>query len=465
MIFDSAVFLFAFMPIMIASAFFSPKRISNLVLVLLSFVFYAWGNISGIVVLLVSVIINYIGAIQIAKVRTSKKRAKKKLFIFCGIDVLLLIVCKYISVVLGTLDFQIAENEMFLAPIGISFYMLQNIAYLLDVYSGESRAIENIVDYAACIAMFPKLTAGPFCALSQLKGQLKTRKATAIKLYDGLLLFVQGLAKKVLLGGGMYVIFMEITNLPGKEVSVITAWLGCFAFFLRIYFELSGYYDMGRGLAKIWGIDLVEQMNYPILSKGIMDFWSRHMKFLWDWFRNYVYLPLTKGRVKGAYGLLCLCGTWILMGLWHGLALHYVIWGIYFALLIYLEGFVFYGFLEKIPSIIRWIFTMFGLLFGWALFFNPTIQSTGSYLLHLFGISGSGFVDSRTILIITDHVMLWILAILFATPLPDFMYKKMMRMGGRWQMISHVLIYAGMFVLSVSAIMSGIEHAFYYLRF
>ena len=465
MIFDSAIFLFAFLPIAIAALFFAPKRYSNLVLVLLSLVFYAWGNVPGVIVLILSIGINYIGAIQIGKVRGNKERAKKMLFIFCGIDLLLLILCKYVSSLIGAADFMAADNEMFLAPIGVSFYMLQNISYLVDVYFGETRVIENVVDYAAFISMFPKLIAGPLCATSQFEKQLKNRKVSVGRLCDGLLLFVQGFAKKIILGGGMYVIFEEITSLPGKETSALTAWLGCLAFAFRIYFELGGYFDMGKGLAKMMGMELPDNMNYPLLSKGIMDFWSRYMTTLWDWFRNYIYLPLSKGNVKGIYGFVCLCVTWVLMGLWHGPALHYVLWGLYFAVLIYLEGFVFYEFLEKIPSIIRWIMTLVLLLFGWALFFNPTIQSTGSYILRLIGVGGSGFADARFMSLIADHAILWIAGILFATPLPDMLYRKIIWAGEKWQIIFNALVYACLFVLSVSAIMSGMEHVFYYLRF
>lgn len=465
MIFDSAIFIFAFLPIVVAALFFAPKQFSNLVLVFFSLIFYAWGNVTGLVILILSIGINYFGAIQIGKVRTNKKRAKKLLFIFCGIDLLLLVVCKYVITLICAAGFMAADNERFLAPIGISFYILQHISYLADVYFGETRVMENVVDYAAFISMFPKLIAGPLCVTSQFEKQLKNRKMSVGKLCDGVLLFVQGFAKKILLGGGMYVIYEEITNLPAKETSALTAWLGCFAFALRIYFEVGGYFDMGQGLAKMIGFELPVNMNYPLLSKGIMDFWSRFMTTLWDWFRNYIYIPISKGNVKGAYGFGCLGITWILMGIWHGMALHYILWGLYFAVLIYLEGFIFYGFLEKIPSFIRWIVTFFLLMFGWALFFNPTIQSTGKYILCLFGAGGNGFTDGRFVSLITDHIILWIAGILFATPLPALLYRKLVRAGEKWQVIVNALVYAVLFVLSVSAMMSGMEHVFYYLRF
>lgn len=463
MAFDSTVFIFIFLPISLILYYVTPAKFKNLTLVFESLAFYAWGEPVHTAVLAGAIIWNYAGALAVAG--KHKKSRRTFALAVAGGDVLLLAVCKYARDVLGMAGNGLAESRWFLVPVGVSFFMLQSIGYIIDVYRGEVKPKKNIIDAAVLIAMFPKVTAGPLVSCGDFEKQIAKRKFSWGRFSEGVLFFIRGMSKKVILGNMLWRVFQTIQLFPPSQMSAASAWLGCLAFSMQMYFSFGGYCDMALGLGKMFGFELPDNVDHPFMSVGIMDFWGRWMSTLWKWFCSYVYLPLCKGNPGGSMGFFSLLATWVLIGIWHGFGTSSVVWGIYFAVLLFLEGFVLGESLAKIPKIIRWFFTMLLLMVGWAFFFNASAGKAFSYLGLMAGIGGNGFVDSKAVSIVTGYGMLWAAAFVFSLPLAHRTYEWLLRGGTRWKVVLNCAAYISLFLLSVAGIIAGSGHELFYFRF
>ena len=462
MTFDSTIFLFAFLPVSFILYYVTPAKFKNLTLVLVSILFYAWGGVVHALFLLVSVVWNYAGGELIGKNLGRRKRAKNIMMIAVGADIALLFIGRYIGQFLEMTGNDIADSRYFLVPVGISFFMLQNIAYIIDIYREEISPQKDIVKFTAQIVMYPKIIAGPLVSAAEFEKQLENRKLSLGKISDGILLFLRGLSEKVKFGNGMEMVFETIQALPAGQMSVVSAWLGCVAFALRIYFTFGGYCDMAAGLSRMLGFELPVNVNYPYLSTGIMDFWSRWMATLWKWFCSYVYLPLCGGNPDGTMGFLGLLITWLLIGLWHGISGTFVIWGIYFAVLLYVEGFALGEELKRVPKGLRWFFTMLFVMISWVFFFSSSAGGAFSYLRYMFTGGGGGFINAGAIDVMTDYSMLWILAVFLSMPLAQHIYERMLRGGRRWQVVLNCIVYVVLFLLCLAGIVSESGSGFLY---
>ncbi len=462
MTFDSIIFLFAFLPVSTILYYITPAKYKNLMLVLISVLFYAWGGFFHTMILLFSVLWNYMGGRFLNRNHKRRKRARNIMAVTVGVDVLLLAVCRYTGQILEMSGSSLADIRYFFVPMGVSFFMLQNIAYIIDIYREDIRPQKDIVKYAAMIVMYPKIIAGPLVSGNEFEKQLSERKLSIGKISDGTLLFLRGLSKKVILGNGMGMIFETVQMLPAGKISVLGAWVGCFAFAFRIYFSFGGYCDMAAGLARVFGFELPENVNYPFLSTGIMDFWSRWMATLWKWFCSYVYLPLCGGNPGGTVGFLSLLATWLLIGFWHGMNLTFIFWGIYFAVLLYLEGFVFGQRFSGMPKPVRWFFTMMLLMVSWVFFFSTSVGGAFSYLRFMIIGGGGGFAGGGAISILIDYGGLWVLALFFSTPLAHGAYERLIRGGRQWQTVLSCIVYGALFLLCIAGIVSGAGDGFLY---
>ncbi len=454
MTFDSTIFLFAFLPVSFILYYITPARFKSLTLVIVSVFFYAWGGIVHTLLLAAAVFWNYAGGMMVGKRLHQRKRAKNMVMIVIGTDILFLIACTYTGQILRMMGNGLSDSRYFLVPMGISFFMLQNIAYIIDIYREDIIPQQDIVKFSAMIVMYPKIAAGPLVTCTSFAKQLDEPRISPGRCSDGILLFVRGLSKKVILGKSMSMIFETVRSLPDSHMSAVSAWLGCISFALCIYFTFGGYCDMAAGLSWMLGFELPENVNYPFLSTGIMDFWSRWMSTLWKWFCSYVYLPLCGGNPGGVAGFLSLLASWLLIGLWHGLNGTFVIWGIYFAVLLYVEGFVLGERLLRVPKGIRWFFTLILLMISWVFFFSPSVGEAFSYL-GLLVAGGAGFLDAGAVGLLTDYGVLWITAVLFSTPLVSLVYEKILRGGRRWQIALNCAVYGALFILCIAGIVSG----------
>lgn len=464
MLFDSMIFLFGFLPVSLILYYLTPARFKNLMLVFLSMFFYAWGEPIHLFLLMFVTIWNYIGGKYVAKGRR-KGNAKTATFIVLGIDILLFVIFKYTGACLQIAGNELSENRFLMVPIGISFFMLQNIAYIIDVYRGDARIQKNLLNYAVFIMIFPKIVAGPLVSYSEFEEQITKRKLSWNKFSEGILRFIRGLVKKVLLGKAFMEMFEVFNSFSANQISALSAWMGCLAFASGIIFSFAGYCDMACGLGKIFGFDFPENTDYPCLATGIMDYWSRWMSTLWKWFCSYVYWPLCGGNPSGMRGFFALVSTWILIGLWHGMDATFVIWGIYFAILLYVEGFVFGQTFEKIPVVIRWGFTKILLMISWVFFFSPSMGEAFSWLKLMIGIGGHGFIDSRAVSMLSIYGGLLFLGVLSGVPWTGKIYEKLISGEEKWKTVLNCIVYILLFLLCVACIIQNGSREFFYFRF
>ena len=464
MVFDSTVFLVIFLPISIVLYYLTPAKFKNLMLVFVSAVFYAWSGPVHFLLLAAVVLWNFAGGKLVNRGRKNKQ-AGKTTAIVVVVDILILVVFKYTGQILSLTGNALNDNRFFLIPIGLSFFMLQNIAYIADVCRGDAKPQKSFFDYAAFIMMFPKIVAGPLVPYSEFGDQIIRRRHSWNKFAEGCLRFVRGLSKTVILGSAFKEMFNVFYAFGSSQTSVLSAWLGSAAFAMWMFFSLAGYCDMAVGLGEIFGFEFPENINYPWMSTGIMDYWGRWMSTLWKWFCSYVYLPLCGGNPASLMGFLSLVITWILIGLWHGLNVTFVLWGILFAVLLYLEGFVFQQISAKIPSVIRWLFTIIILLVSWVFFFSPSVGDAFSYLGLMSGIGGHGIVDGRAISMIKTYGFLWITGILFSTPFIGNVFERVVSGEGRWKTVVNCIVYVLLTFLCFSRITSGSADEFFYFRF
>lgn len=411
MLFSSITFLYYFLPCVLFLYFLVPKNWKNVVLLVFSLLFYAWGEPYYVLYMLCSIGIGYASGLLIEKWRENK-RAKIVLILSIGLHIVVLFF------------FKVAPS----LPIGISFYTFQVVSYIADVYRGDVKAQKKLIYFAAYVSMFPQLIAGPIVRYADIEKQLEHRTHSLEKAAVGIRRFVLGLAKKVLLAntlGELCEIFAV-----SSDKSVLYYWMYAIAFMLHIYFDFSGYSDMAIGLGKIMGFDYLENFNYPYISGSITEFWRRWHISLGSWFRDYVYIPLGGNRVsKGRY-LFNIFVVWALTGLWHGGAWTFVIWGLFYAGLLMMEKMWLLKHLQKTSitsKVLGHIYVLIAVLIGFVIFNAKDMAEALQYLGAMFGIESlfggvSGavmlpLVSAEAIYYLKSYTVIFVLAIVGATPI------------------------------------------------
>lgn len=401
-----------------------PAKFRNLVLAVSSILVWLWIGPLYLGFVLAVVLLNYFGAMAVENARR-RRREKVAAGIVVILDVLLFVAFRYAKELLLLAGIAMDHRRFLLLSLGISFFMLQNISYVLDVCRGEVQAEKNLIQYMTFAMMFPKILTGPLLSYGEFEVQLEKRRITKKKLVDGAERFLFGIAKCLILASSCKEMFDVIWNLPKEQMTVLLAWFGCLAFALFVFYAFSGCCDMAAGLGKLLGFEFPENVNAPWMSVGVMDYWSRWISTLWKWFCSYVYVPLCGSNPAGFRGFLSLVFTWILIGLWHGFRVTFVIWGVLFGILLFLEGFLLRQVIEKIPALIRWFFTMIVVLFSWVFVFCPTLSDVAGYLQLMFGVDGCGFVSAKTGAMIENFGVLLVLCVLFAMPFVGDLCQKL----------------------------------------
>ena len=468
MLFSSIVFLFAFLPIVLILYYIVPKAFKNVVMLLGSLVFYAWGEPVYIFLMLLSILFNYVCGLDISRYQVKGKKAKRRLVFNIIVNLFILGFFKYsgfvINTVNGLLPVSIPYRELSL-PIGISFYTFQLLSYTIDIYRGNVKVQKNILNFALYVTMFPQLIAGPIVRYADVERQLANRRESWGKFGEGVLLFVRGLAKKVLLANTVGLVFEEVTALPSGNVSVLSAWLGCAAYTFQIYFDFSGYSDMATGLGKMFGFDFSRNFFYPYMSKSITEFWRRWHISLGSWFREYVYIPLGGNRVTVKRHICNILIVWALTGLWHGAAWNFVIWGLYYGLVLLIEKYFLQSFLSRIPSVFDRIYSMLLVMIGWVFFFSPTPGAAVGYLKVMTGIGANGLVDKYSLYLLVTNAVLWVLLILGSTPYVHQVYERVIYGGKKVRTVLNCIVYMAMFLLCVAYLVTESYNPFLYFRF
>ena len=422
MLFSSIPFLYYFLPVVLILYFLAPKWLKNTVLLVVSLVFYAWGEPMYVFLMIGTIGLFYGCGLAIGKcVRQTWK--KFWLTVSVVISLALLAVFKYADFFLGSVNAITGAGIPLLRlalPIGISFYTFQCLSYTVDVYRGTARVQKDPISFGAYVALFPQLIAGPIVRYVDIARELDDRTHSWEDVALGLRRFLVGLGKKILIANQLG----ELTNLfrESTEKSVLFYWIYAIAFTLHIYFDFSGYSDMAIGLGRVFGFRFIENFNYPYLSRSISEFWRRWHMSLGSWFRDYVYIPLGGNRVSGGRWVFNIFVVWMLTGLWHGAAWNFVLWGLLYAVFLLLEKWV--PALQKLPDILRRFYVLLIVVLGFVLFNATDLQQAISDIGGMFGFGGVPLVTGQTLYYLRSYGILFVVAVVGATPLVRNIARK-----------------------------------------
>ncbi len=472
MVFSSATFLFLFLPFTLAlyhlKLFKNKDRETvkkNVILLIMSLIFYAWGEPVYIILMLLSIVYNYNAAIDIDGYIGSPK--KKKL-VFAGaliFNIFILGFFKYYGFAVESLNslfsLSLPVRDIPL-PVGISFYTFQVLSYVIDVYRGDVKAQKSIVPFATYISMFPQLIAGPIVQYYDVEKQLTDREVTTEKFAAGIMFFIKGLGKKVIFANTVGAVYTEILGMETASLSVVTSWIGIICYTLQIYFDFSGYSDMAIGLGKMLGFDFIQNFNFPYKATSITDFWRRWHISLSSWFRDYVYIPLGGNRKGAARTVFNILAVWSLTGLWHGAAWNFIAWGAFYGVLLIAEKYVFARVLKKIPVFIRYIVTMVTVMIGWVLFSAESLTSAVSYIRSMFGAYGNSILDSTGEYLLSENLFPITLMVLCAT---GFFAALPRIKNFRFNIALMSVGYMCIFILCIIYLISETYNPFLYFRF
>lgn len=464
MVFSSLVFLFAYLPITLLAYYLVPRQGRNIFLFIVNLIFYGWGEPKLVLLMVFNIFFNYIGGWLVDKYRADVKKKKLFLILTCVLDIGILAVFKYTGMITETLNMlpflNIPELQISL-PIGISFYTFQTMSYVIDVYRDDAPVSKNFINFGTYVALFPQLIAGPIVRYRDVAEQLVNRRETLEMFTRGVKLFMVGLAKKVIIANTMGTLTTNIFATT-DENGVVGTWVGMIAYTFQIYFDFSGYSDMACGLGNMLGFEFLKNFNYPYIAKSITDFWRRWHISLSTWFKEYVYIPLGGNRKGVKRQILNLLIVWGLTGLWHGAAYNFVLWGLYYGLLLILEKFVLKKFLDRLPSFVQHIYTLFIVIIGWGLFYFTDVGQLGEFMVDLFNF-GNGICGNQAFNLIMSNLPMLIIAAVASTPLAAMLYNRFEHTRFMW--IPETLYCMGVLAVSTASLVNQSYNPFLYFRF
>ena len=464
MVFSSILFLFTFLPITLFLYYILPKSFKNIILLASSLLFYAWGEPIYILLMLLTIVFDYVMALQIHRYKDTKKISKSILIFTVGINILTLGFFKYYGFFIENINIlfnlDISHSNIPL-PIGISFYTFQILSYVIDVYLKKVEVQKNLVSFALYVTMFPQLVAGPIVRYSSIDYQLSNREETVDLFGEGVERFIIGLGKKVLLANNIGLLWTTISSSDISQISVLTSWIGIIAYTKQIYFDFSGYSDMAIGLGKMFGFDFDENFNYPYISKSITEFWRRWHISLGSWFREYIYIPIGGNRCSLLKQFRNIFVVWMLTGLWHGASWNFVVWGIYYGMILFIEKIFLMNKLEKLPNYIRHMYTMTIVIVGWVFFSIESLTTAMDYLKVMFFISGNSIIDKTSLYFLSTNLVLLIVLMIASTPLLNKLFIKIKKSN----IYVPAIINGIMLFLALSYLVTETYNPFLYFRF
>lgn len=475
MVFSSLIFIFRFLPLFLLAYFLTPERYRNFILFAGSLIFYAFGEPVYLFLILLSVLVNYSLGRGIARCPRRPKRRRFYLILAMLYNFGMLFLFKYTDFLLENLNALTALLNRHAGlqlpaipllgltlPLGISFYTFQIVSYIIDVYRGVQKSEKSILTLGSYLCMFPQLIAGPIVVYSDVSGQLKKRHVTLEDFEDGLKSFILGLGSKVLLANRIYLLWNEIQVTGFDGISTPLAWIGAFAFSFQIFFDFYGYSLMAVGLGRMLGFRIPDNFRFPYSAASISEFWRRWHITLGAWFRNYVYIPLGGNRTGKLRTIRNLLIVWALTGLWHGASWNFVIWGLLFFVLISLEK-LFLGKLFAKCRFLGHLYIIAVIPVTWVIFTVTDSKALLIYLNRLFPfVNGSPiwvFGTNDYLYALRNYAPLFLLCILFSTPLPARLYRKHKRN------VLTLLFLLGVFWLSIYYLVISVNNPFLYFHF
>ncbi len=473
MLFSSSIFLFLFLTTLFIVYYAIPFRWRNGVLLVFNLVFYGWGEPIYILIMFLSIAIDYTHGILVEKCKAkgNDKGARWAVFSSVFFNLSLLFLFKYWDFVAGTfqaLGLSFMPKLGLSLPIGISFYTFQTMSYTIDVYRGDAKAQRNLVSFGTYVTLFPQLIAGPIVRYRTVADELESRKETWDDFASGVQRFLQGLSKKVFLSNQLAVV-VDTAFQDGSPSSTAFAWLGAVCFILQIYYDFSGYSDMAIGLGRMFGFHFLENFNYPFISTSLTELWRRWHISLSSWFRDYVYFPLGGSRVDKPWKVLRnLFIVWLLTGLWHGANWTFVIWGMFTFAFLMLEKYA--GLAKRMPKWFGWFYTNVSFVLSGVFFRADTVGEAMHYFRVLFHLGGDvPLVSGEFLLFFREYVVFLLAAALCAVPSATWVRKKLENVwGGKllplWDLLS-ALTLMGVFLLAICFLIKGTYNPFIYFNF
>ncbi len=466
MVFSSTVFLLIFLPVVAGLYFLCPRKARNALLLIVSLVFYGWGEPKYVVIMLFSTLFDYTNARLIGFFQNAgRHRAAKTVLIVDIVGNLgILGFFKYTDFAIDNINSLLSAGIPALGlslPIGISFYTFQTMSYTIDVYRGIVKPQRNILNVGAYVTLFPQLIAGPIVQYKTVEQELMYRRESVFEASRGMQRFVVGLAKKVLIANQVGALWEQISAL--SEPTAMTAWLGAAAFTFQIYFDFSGYSDMAIGLGHLFGFHFLENFEHPYESRTVTEFWRRWHISLSTWFREYVYIPLGGNRHGKARQILNLAIVWFLTGLWHGASWNFVLWGLYYAVLLIAEKLFLLRWLDRAPKWVGHVYTIFAFVMGWVLFAITDFSQLGQYVSAMFT---APFADGTTLYLLRSNAVLLLAAVVGSTTGPLRLWNRVEnRLSDTGAVALRTLGVTVLLLLSVAFLVGDSYNPFLYFRF
>ena len=469
MAFSELRFVFLFLPLALLLHKLAPMKVKNIILTLLSLLFFAWGSTKYMVLMILLIVFNYFSGllIEARKEEQDQRAAKNTLIAAVVLDLLLLGFFKYWGFVLENVNAILRTNfstQVTSTPMGVSFFTFSLLSYLFDVYRDKAPMDRNFLNFTLFVTFFPKLVSGPIISYSAMSQQIRERKLSSVRFGHGCRMFIIGLAKKVLLSNTLGTTFYAVSAMATGDVSVITGWIGAISYSLMLYFDFSGYSDMAIGLAHMFGFEFGKNFDYPYMSASVSEFWRRWHMSLGAWFRDYVYIPLGGSRVSKGKIIRNLLIVWGLTGIWHGASWNFIFWGLYYGGLLLLEKFVLASFLEKVPTILKRIGTVLLVVIGWVFFFSPSLGFAFRWLGCMFGIGGNGFLDDAAKYYLASSAIILVISALGAYPIGTWFGNMVLRKP-KWPVYVSVAWFAVLIFLCIAGMMVSTYSSFLYFQF
>ena len=461
MVFSDLIFLFFFLPAVILVTKLSPKSWRNTELLLFSLLFYAWGEPVYIFLMLEVIAINYMAGLMVSYFPQESRPAGRKLALTLAIaaDLAILGYFKYAGFFTESLNSLTGKHipvPEIVLPIGISFYIFQSMSYVIDVYRNQVKPQRNPLTFGTYVALFPQLIAGPIVRYRDIADQLRERTETRVLFAQGVVRFIYGLAKKVLLANQMGILADRMLQ---TETGTVSAWVGMAAYTLQIYFDFSGYSDMAIGLGRMLGFRFKENFAHPYVSRSITEFWKRWHISLSSWFREYVYIPLGGNRKGRARQYLNLLIVWMLTGLWHGASVNFILWGLYYAVLLILEKLFLGKLTARLPVWLQRFLTLLIVAFGWGIFYYTDVGLWKMFIGRLFVFRAD---PAETLRFAAAYLPTFLIACAAAGRMPK---KALVMLREKGMYLPELLLLAILFLLSTSALVSQSYNPFIYFRF
>lgn len=457
MLFSSLLFIFQFLPIFFVLYYFAPVRFRNLLLFLASLFFYAWGEPRFVILILVSILINYLAGYFIQRYDRNEKIRITVLVLSIIYNVGSLTFFKYSNFIIENINYifngTIRPVNIPL-PLGISFYTFQIMSYTIDVYRRDTKAEKSFINLGAYLCMFPQLIAGPIVVYTQVSEKLHKRSYDLKEIEKGLQIFILGLGSKVLIANNVGGLWNDMAQIGYAKLSMPLAWLGLLSYSLQIYFDFNGYSLMAIGLGKMLGFDFPQNFNFPYISKSVSEYWKRWHITLSTWFKDYLYIPLGGNRKGKLRTFLNMFIVWSVTGLWHGASWNFVFWGIYFFVLLSLEKLFLKKWLEK-NIILSRIYTILAILLGWMIFAITELKDIGIYFGRLFSLN----ITNDWVYYLRNYGIVLAIGILLSTP---FLKKWYDRQENK---VPRNLLSLLIFLLSIAYLVDAAYNPFLYFRF